>query len=145
MPLAVTKRLVGVGGRYRPEACGGAVVVAGPADLDVFVCAPCRRSGCEMVIRSSSVGARYLEQTDQLVWSLATNRSVCQPCYIDAVAQNPSATAPSAPIRDRILASARALVLDRGFASTTVDAVLTEAGASKGAFFHHFPSKGALG
>lgn len=61
------------------------------------------------------------------------------------MAQNPSATAPSAPIRDRILASARALVLDRGFASTTVDAVLAEAGASKGAFFHHFPSKGALG
>lgn len=59
--------------------------------------------------------------------------------------QAPSTSAPPAPIRDRILASARTLVLERGFASTTVDAVLTEAGASKGAFFHHFPSKGALG
>jgi TetR/AcrR family transcriptional repressor of nem operon len=32
-----------------------------------------------------------------------------------------------------------------GFSATSVDAVLTAAGASKGAFFHHFPSKDALG
>jgi TetR/AcrR family transcriptional regulator, transcriptional repressor for nem operon len=47
--------------------------------------------------------------------------------------------------RDRILESARDLVLRQGFSATTVDAVLEGAGASKGAFFHHFPSKAALG
>lgn len=47
--------------------------------------------------------------------------------------------------RDRILTAARELVADRGFASTSVDAVLQRAEASKGAFFHHFPSKGQLG
>lgn len=47
--------------------------------------------------------------------------------------------------RDRILDAAQRLVLRHGFAATTVDAVLAEAAASKGAFFHHFPSKAALG
>ena len=47
--------------------------------------------------------------------------------------------------RQRILDAAESLVLRQGFAATTVDAVLAEAGASKGAFFHHFPSKAALG
>lgn len=47
--------------------------------------------------------------------------------------------------RDRILEAARALVLERGFTATTVDAVLAAAETSKGAFFHHFPSKAHLG
>ena len=49
------------------------------------------------------------------------------------------------PVRDRILDAAHDLVLAQGFSATTVDAVLGAAGASKGAFFHHFPSKRALG
>jgi len=36
-------------------------------------------------------------------------------------------------------------VLARGFAGTSVDAVLAEASVTKGAFFHHFPSKAELG
>ena len=56
-----------------------------------------------------------------------------------------TATIRSAPARDRILAAARQLVTAHGFAATTIDAVLAAAGASKGAFFHHFPSKAALG
>ncbi len=35
--------------------------------------------------------------------------------------------------------------MSHGFSATTVDAVLARASASKGAFFHHFPTKGALG
>ncbi|MFP3913516.1 MAG: TetR/AcrR family transcriptional regulator [Actinomycetota bacterium] len=50
-----------------------------------------------------------------------------------------------ATTRDRILDAARDLLGVRGFASTTVDSVLERAGVSKGAFFHHFPSKAALG
>lgn len=53
----------------------------------------------------------------------------------------PRATA----VRDRILDAAHALVLAHGFSATTVDAILESAQASKGAFFHHFPSKRALG
>jgi TetR/AcrR family transcriptional repressor of nem operon len=49
------------------------------------------------------------------------------------------------PLRARILDSAQRLVLEHGFAATTVDAVLRDAGASKGAFFHHFPTKAHLG
>ena len=47
--------------------------------------------------------------------------------------------------RDRILDSAERLVLDRGFAATSVDEVIAGARSSKGAFFHHFPTKNDLG
>lgn len=47
--------------------------------------------------------------------------------------------------RQKLLDAAEALVMEQGFAGTTVDAVLGSAGATKGAFFHHFPSKEALG
>jgi TetR/AcrR family transcriptional regulator, transcriptional repressor for nem operon len=47
--------------------------------------------------------------------------------------------------RNRILDAAQRIVLERGFAATSVDAVLEEAPATKGAFFHHFPSKIDLG
>ncbi len=46
--------------------------------------------------------------------------------------------------RERILDSAQRLVLEQGLAATSIDDVLTAAETSKGAFFHHFPSKNAL-
>lgn len=46
--------------------------------------------------------------------------------------------------RSAILDSAEALILDHGFAGTTVDAVVDGAGVTKGAFFHHFESKSHL-
>lgn len=54
-------------------------------------------------------------------------------------------TVTRAPIRERILDTAETLVLEQGFSATTVDEILKGAEASKGAFFHHFPSKEALG
>jgi TetR/AcrR family transcriptional regulator, transcriptional repressor for nem operon len=47
--------------------------------------------------------------------------------------------------RERILDAAQRLVLERGFGATSVDAVLAQAPATKGAFFHHFPTKNDLG
>lgn len=46
--------------------------------------------------------------------------------------------------RARILDAAETLVIDNGFAATSVDQVLRAAGTSKGAFFHHFESKADL-
>lgn len=46
--------------------------------------------------------------------------------------------------RERILDSAEQLVLDKGLAATSVDDILSGAGTSKGAFFHHFPTKNHL-
>lgn len=46
--------------------------------------------------------------------------------------------------RARILDAAQDLMLDRGFAGTSVDEVIAAAGATKGGFFHHFPSKQEL-
>jgi TetR/AcrR family transcriptional regulator, transcriptional repressor for nem operon len=43
--------------------------------------------------------------------------------------------------RQRILDTAERLVIDNGFAATSVDQVIAESGTSKGSFFHHFASK----
>jgi TetR/AcrR family transcriptional regulator, transcriptional repressor for nem operon len=46
--------------------------------------------------------------------------------------------------RTRLLDAAEKLVIDHGYAATSVDDVIAAAGSSKGAFFHHFASKGDL-
>ncbi|WP_168929423.1 TetR/AcrR family transcriptional regulator [Nocardioides sp. GY 10113] len=43
--------------------------------------------------------------------------------------------------RERILDAAEKLVIENGYAATSLDHVLRAAGTSKGAFFHHFGSK----
>jgi TetR/AcrR family transcriptional repressor of nem operon len=48
------------------------------------------------------------------------------------------------PTRARLLDAAERLVERNGFAATSVEQILAESGSSKGAFFHHFPSKRAL-
>ena len=47
--------------------------------------------------------------------------------------------------RKKIMDEAQSLILDHGFGATTVDAIIQNAGVSKGAFFHHFSSKSELG
>ena len=47
--------------------------------------------------------------------------------------------------RTRLLEAARSVIRTKGFAATTVDDLCAEAGVTKGAFFHHFESKEALG
>ena len=54
-------------------------------------------------------------------------------------------TTTATPTRERILEVAERLVLEQGFNATTLDTILGGAGVSKGAFFHHFESKDALG
>lgn len=47
--------------------------------------------------------------------------------------------------RTRLLDAARDVIRTKGFAATTVDDLCREAGVTKGAFFHHFKGKDALG
>ena len=47
--------------------------------------------------------------------------------------------------RDKLLEAAVKLVRSNGYSATSVDQLCVEAGVTKGAFFHHFPSKEALG
>jgi TetR/AcrR family transcriptional repressor of nem operon len=49
-----------------------------------------------------------------------------------------------AETRERILDGAERLVLDHGLAATSIDEILAESQTSKGAFFHHFPTKNHL-
>lgn len=52
---------------------------------------------------------------------------------------------PRGEARIRLLETALKLVREQGFAATSVDALCKAAGVTKGAFFHHFDSKEALG
>ncbi len=47
--------------------------------------------------------------------------------------------------KERLLAAARELMLKKGYPATTVDQICEAAGVTKGAFFHYFDSKEALG
>jgi AcrR family transcriptional regulator len=43
--------------------------------------------------------------------------------------------------RGRLIATARRLFAEKGFAATSTEEILGEAGVSRGALYHHFPSK----
>ncbi|MGF1626189.1 MAG: TetR/AcrR family transcriptional regulator [Alphaproteobacteria bacterium] len=53
-------------------------------------------------------------------------------------------SAKGAATREKIVAAAQGLILDRGYAGMTLDDVLGETGLTKGAFFHHFKGKAEL-
>ncbi len=55
------------------------------------------------------------------------------------------AAADGASAREKLIQAAIATVRYKGFSATSVDEICTAAGVSKGAFFHHFASKEALG
>ena len=46
--------------------------------------------------------------------------------------------------REKILLTAMNVIRKQGFAATRIDDVCAEAGITKGAFFHHFPTKEAM-
>lgn len=48
---------------------------------------------------------------------------------------------PHTSLREKLLASAFTVIRTQGYGATTVDDVCAAAGATKGAFFHHFRSK----
>jgi len=52
---------------------------------------------------------------------------------------------PRAPTKERILDASVALMLEHGYAATSVDRILAAAGATKSSFFHFFKSKEDLG
>lgn len=56
-----------------------------------------------------------------------------------------SAPANIVSARTRLLEAARDMIRARGFSATSVDEICRAVGVTKGAFFHHFPSKEALG
>jgi TetR/AcrR family transcriptional repressor of nem operon len=51
---------------------------------------------------------------------------------------------PKVRVRRKLLDAALSLIREKGYASTSVDELCTQAGVTKGAFFHYFKSKDAL-
>lgn len=46
--------------------------------------------------------------------------------------------------RSKLLDAATSTIREKGYAATSIDELCAKAGVTKGAFFHHFPSKGSL-
>ncbi|MDG2168066.1 MAG: TetR/AcrR family transcriptional regulator [Opitutales bacterium] len=46
--------------------------------------------------------------------------------------------------RERLLLLAKGIFAEQGYAALTLDGLINQAGLTKGAFYHHFPSKQAL-
>jgi TetR/AcrR family transcriptional repressor of nem operon len=56
----------------------------------------------------------------------------------------PNAPASLGGARIKLLAAAISTIREKGYAATSVDEICGSAGVTKGAFFHHFPSKDSL-
>jgi TetR/AcrR family transcriptional repressor of nem operon len=51
---------------------------------------------------------------------------------------------PSGGARNKLIEAAFSIIRQKGYAATSVDELCARAGVTKGAFFHHFPSKDSL-
>ena len=56
----------------------------------------------------------------------------------------PIEPSPSGGARSKLLDAAFSIIREKGYAATSVDELCARAGVTKGAFFHHFPSKDSL-
>jgi TetR/AcrR family transcriptional regulator, transcriptional repressor for nem operon len=56
----------------------------------------------------------------------------------------PDKPSPSGGARSKLLEAAISIIRKKGYAATSVDELCAKAGVTKGAFFHHFPSKDSL-
>lgn len=64
--------------------------------------------------------------------------------YASCVGPQSIETSPSGGARSKLLDAAIAIIREKGYAATSVDELCTRAGVTKGAFFHHFPTKDSL-
>ncbi len=116
-----------------PKQCMGCVRIFSEPEARRLRHEPCSRSR----IRKGSPSRITLKHL--LLTLIHTDR------YVSAVPR-PTKQAPErGDARIRLLEAARDIVRAQGFAATCIDDICAKAQVTKGAFFHHFSSKEALG
>jgi TetR/AcrR family transcriptional regulator, transcriptional repressor for nem operon len=64
--------------------------------------------------------------------------------YVQSMSPQAIEGSPPGGARGRLLDAAISIIREKGYAATSVDELCARAGVTKGAFFHHFPSKDSL-
>jgi TetR/AcrR family transcriptional regulator, transcriptional repressor for nem operon len=64
--------------------------------------------------------------------------------YASSVDPKSIEPSPSGGARSKLLDAAVSIIREKGYAATSVDELCARAGVTKGAFFHHFPTKESL-
>ena len=64
--------------------------------------------------------------------------------YVPKMSPQPMAATPSGGARSKLIEAAISVIREKGYSATSVDELCAKAGVTKGAFFHHFPSKESL-
>src|ERR1700723_2036685 len=64
--------------------------------------------------------------------------------YASSVGPKSIEPSPSGGARSKLLDAAVSIIREKGYAATSVDELCARAGVTKGAFFHHFPTKDSL-
>jgi TetR/AcrR family transcriptional regulator, transcriptional repressor for nem operon len=64
--------------------------------------------------------------------------------YAPCVGPQSIEPSPSGGARSKLLDAAISIIREKGYAATSVDELCARAGVTKGAFFHHFPTKDSL-
>src|ERR1700723_3269285 len=65
--------------------------------------------------------------------------------YASSVGPKSIEPSPSGGARSKLLDAAISTIREKGYAGTSVDELCARAGVTKGAFFHHFPTKDSIG
>ena len=95
-----------------------------------------RSTGPQASVMHASKSNNCSFRTTPETWSLD---SIPTSRYLHRMAKNTGENC-----REKLLGVGTDLMRRSGYAATTVDEICTSAGVTKGAFFHHFPSKEAL-
>ena len=95
-------------------------------------------------LRATRLGYNETQALDSTVGSRRVLDDIPTGWYACSMSPQLTERSPSGGARSKLLDAAVEIIRRKGYAATSVDELCARAGVTKGAFFHHFPSKDSL-